>query len=49
MPSGVKVVIEGNGFDSVVTLFNSQSKYLGPGTDGTIGRDMILTTYPTAN
>ncbi len=48
MPSGVKVVIEGNGFDAFVTLFHPKSKYAGPGTDGTIGRDMILTTYPPA-
>lgn len=46
MPSGVKVLIEGNGFDSFVTLFHSKAKYSGPGTDGVIGRDMILTTYP---
>jgi len=46
MPSGTKIIIEGNGFDAFVTFFHPESKYAGPGTDGTLGRDMIMTVIP---
>ena len=46
-PSGAKSVMEGNGFDTFVTFFHPESKYAGPGTDGTMARDLIITTYPT--
>jgi sugar-specific transcriptional regulator TrmB len=45
-PSGVKVVVENNGFDAFVTYFHPASKYSGPQTDGRITRDMITTLYP---
>ncbi len=44
--SGAKSIIEGNGFDAFVTYFHPASKYCGPGTDGTLGREIILTAYP---
>jgi HTH-type transcriptional regulator, sugar sensing transcriptional regulator len=46
LPSGSKVTVEGNGFDAFVTLFQPESKYAGSGTEGTLGRDMIMTVYP---
>lgn len=45
-PSGVKTNSEFNGFDAFVTFFHPASKYSGPGTDGTIGRDIVVTLYP---
>jgi hypothetical protein len=46
LPSGVKVTTEGNGYDAFVTFFHTSSKYAGPGTDGILSRDMIMTIYP---
>lgn len=46
LPSGAKVNIEANGFDAFVTFYHPVSKYSGPGTDGTIGRDVVMTIYP---
>jgi sugar-specific transcriptional regulator TrmB len=46
LPSGVKTNIEYNGFDAFVTFFHPASKYSGPGTEGTIGRDIVITMYP---
>lgn len=46
LPSGAKVTTEVNGFDAFVTFFHPASKYFGPGTDGTIGRDMVVTIHP---
>jgi hypothetical protein len=46
LPSGAKNIIEGNGFDAFVTYFHPASKYSGPGTDGTLGRETIMTSYP---
>ena len=43
MPSGVKTSSEYNGFDAFVTFLHPASKYSGPGTDGTIGRDIVVT------
>ena len=45
MPSGAKTIIEANGFDAFVTFFHPASKYAGPGTDGILIRDMVLTQY----
>jgi sugar-specific transcriptional regulator TrmB len=45
-PSGYKVRIEGNGFEAFVTFCHPSSKYSGPGTDGLINRDLIMTTTP---
>jgi sugar-specific transcriptional regulator TrmB len=46
MPSGVKVNVERNGYDAFVTFIHPASKYSGPGTDGKIGRDVVVTFYP---
>ena len=46
LPSGVKLHAEGTGLNAFVTFFHPSSKYSGPGTDGTIGRDVISTWYP---
>ena len=46
LPSGVKLLAEGTGLNAFVTFFHPSSKYSGPGTDGTIGRDVISTWYP---
>jgi sugar-specific transcriptional regulator TrmB len=46
LPSGVKTTSEYNGFEAFVTFFHPASKYSGPGTDGTIGRDIVVTIHP---
>jgi sugar-specific transcriptional regulator TrmB len=46
MPSGVRVHAEYNGYDAFVTFFHPASKYSGPGTDGIIGRDAVVTMHP---
>ncbi len=46
LPSGVKTTSEYNGFEAFVTFFHPASKYSGPGTDGTIGRDIVVTIRP---
>jgi sugar-specific transcriptional regulator TrmB len=46
LPSGAKVNVEVNGFEAFVTFFHPASKYSGPGTDGAIGRDVVVTIYP---
>lgn len=45
-PSGVKLSAEYNGIDSFVTFFHPSSKYSGPGTDGVLGRDIVVTITP---
>jgi len=49
LPSGVKITVEGNGYDAFVTFFHSASKYAGPGTDGTVSRDQFMTEYPPSD
>jgi len=46
LPSGVNVVFEINIYGGFVTFFHPSSKYTGPGTDGAVGRDVVLTEYP---
>jgi sugar-specific transcriptional regulator TrmB len=46
MPSGYKVQIEENSFEAFVTFYHPASKYSGPGTDGLVNRDVIMTTTP---
>ncbi len=46
LPSGVKINAEANGFEAFVTFFHQSSKYSGPGTDGTLGRDIVVTINP---
>ena len=45
-PSGVKLSADYNGFDAFVTFFHPASKYSGPGTDGVLGRDIVVTVHP---
>jgi len=44
--SGVKTTVEGNGYDAFVTFYHPKSKYEGPGIDGTLARDLIMTVHP---
>jgi sugar-specific transcriptional regulator TrmB len=48
-PSGFKSKIEGNGFYAFVTFLSSAANYTGPGTDGYVTRDAIMTTTPPPN
>jgi sugar-specific transcriptional regulator TrmB len=48
LPCGVNIIIEINRYDGFVTFFHPSSKYTGPGTDGAVGRDVVLTEYPPA-
>lgn len=41
-----KQVTEYNTLDAFVTFFHPSSKYSGPGTDGTVARDLIFTSIP---
>jgi len=45
-PNGTKCENEGTSFDSFVTFIHPASKYSGPGTDGTLIRDSIMTIIP---
>jgi hypothetical protein len=47
--SGFKSEIEANSFAAFVTFIHPESKYSGPGTDGTFTRDLIMTKYPPIN
>jgi sugar-specific transcriptional regulator TrmB len=49
IPSGRKQITEYNGLGAFVTFFHPASKYTGPGTDGILLRDIIMTTYPPSN
>ena len=45
--SGYRMKTEGNIFaDAFVTFFHPKSKYSGPGTDGVLGRDVIMEFSP---
>ena len=46
-PSGFKVTVEENVLEAFVTFYLSSSKYSGPGTEGMLSRDIVLTTYPS--
>lgn len=45
-PPGYRIVREENYLDAFVTFFHPASKYSGPGTDGYLIRDSIITIYP---
>jgi sugar-specific transcriptional regulator TrmB len=45
-PIGRTEISEFNGFDAFVTFFHPASKYSGPGTDGLLRRDLVMTSYP---
>jgi hypothetical protein len=47
--SGVQIITEDAGFDAFVTFFHPDSKYSGPGTEGLIATNMIMTAYPPSN
>lgn len=49
LPSGCKVTVEQNCFEAFVTFFHPASKYSGPGTDGIVNRELIMTTTPPTN
>lgn len=44
--SGVQMISEDAGFDAFVTFFHPDSKYSGPGTDGLLATNSIITAYP---
>jgi hypothetical protein len=46
MLSGYSVRLETNGYKAFVTFYHPASRYSGPGTDGFINRDLIMTTTP---
>jgi len=46
LPSGFKITTEQNYLEAFVTFSNSASKYSGPGTEGVLSREMIMTTFP---
>lgn len=45
-PSGYRNVHVYNGMDAFVTFMHPSSKYSGPGTDGILARESIVTIYP---
>jgi hypothetical protein len=45
-PNGHTHIAEFNSFDAFVTFFHPASKYSGPGTDGLLRRDVVMTSYP---
>lgn len=49
-PSGFKQTMEFNGLEAFVTFFHPSAKYSGPGTDGTLSREIISTAkLPSTN
>ena len=42
-PSGFNQTMEFNGLEAFVTFFHPSAKYSGPGTDGTLSREIIST------
>ena len=44
--SGVERTVEYNGYEAFVTFYHPISRYVGPGTDGIVSRELIQTTYP---
>ncbi len=48
-PSGFSSKIEGNGFHAFVNFISSTANYNGPGTDGYVTRDGIMTTNPPSS
>jgi hypothetical protein len=45
-PSGYTATAEYSGLEAFVTFINPSSKYTGPGTDGSLGMDVVSTTTP---
>lgn len=46
LPSGRTQISERNSFQAFVTFFHPASTYQGPGTDGWLHRERIMTAYP---
>lgn len=46
LPSGYALKTAGNVLEAFVTFLLPYSKYSGPGTDGALGRDVIMEFYP---
>jgi sugar-specific transcriptional regulator TrmB len=46
VPSGCLLKTEGNILEAFVTYLHPTLKYYGPGTDGAIGRDVIMEIHP---
>jgi sugar-specific transcriptional regulator TrmB len=46
LPSGRTQISERNSFKAFVTFFHPASTYQGPGTDGWLHRERIMTAYP---
>jgi sugar-specific transcriptional regulator TrmB len=47
-PIGFAQKWEYNGLEAFVTFFHPSSKYSGPGTDGRLARELVITGYPPA-
>jgi sugar-specific transcriptional regulator TrmB len=47
-PNGFEEKWEYNGLEAFVTFFHPSSKYSGPGTDGRLARELVITGYPPA-
>jgi len=45
-PSGFKTVAEYDNLEAFVTFINPSSNYAGPGTDGSLGTNVVATTTP---
>jgi sugar-specific transcriptional regulator TrmB len=48
-PSGFKAMIDWTGFDAFVTFLDPTWKYAGPGTQGRIGTNVVVTAIPPTN
>jgi hypothetical protein len=48
-PSRGEDFLEYNGLEAFVTFFHPSSKYSGPGIDGVLSRELVITTYPSMN
>jgi len=46
-PNGFEEKWEYNGLEAFVTFFHPSSKYSGPGTDGRLAKEIVITGYPT--
>lgn len=44
--AGRRQIYESNTFEAFVSFFHPSSKYSGPGTDGLLSRDLIITSSP---
>jgi len=45
LPSGYKSTFEGNVRDAFLTFMSPSSNYAGPGTEGMVGTDIVMTLY----